>query len=121
MTKEHYKAKRALKSQNTNKLVNGQYEVGLLWKENADLPNNRWLAEKELHQLNNKILNNPKLKQKYAETLEKDLQNGYVRKVNQTKEQPDEKISFLPHHLVTNENKPEKVRRVANVCFRVSP
>ena len=30
------------------------------------------------------------------------------------KEQPDEKTSFLPHLPVTNENKPEKVRRVAN-------
>ena len=34
----------------TTKLVNGHYEAGLLWKENADLPNNRWLAEKQLHQ-----------------------------------------------------------------------
>ena len=50
--------------ENTTKLVNGHYEVGLLWKENADLPNNRWLAEKQLHQLNNKFSNNPELKQK---------------------------------------------------------
>ena len=62
--------------ENTTKLVHGHYEVGLLWKENANLPNNRWLAEKQLHQLNNKISNNPELKQKYEQTLEKDLQNG---------------------------------------------
>ena len=42
------------------------------------------------------------------------MQNGYVTKINQIKEQPDEKISFLPHHPVTNENKPGKLRRVAN-------
>ena len=107
--------KRALDNlENTTKLVNGHYEVGLLWKENADLPNNRCLAEKQLHQLNNKLSNNPELKQKYEETLEKDLQNGYVTKINQIKEQTDEKTSFLPHHPVTNENKPGKVRRVAN-------
>ena len=88
--------------ENTTKLVNVHYEVGLLWKENADLPNNIWLAEKQLHQLNNKLSNNPELKQKYEETLEKDLQNGYVTKINQIKKQPDKKTSFLPHHPVTN-------------------
>ena len=73
------------------------------------------LAEKQLHQLNNKLSNNPELKQKYEETLEKDLQNGYVTKINQIKEQAEEKTSFLHHPSpVTNENKPGKVRRVAN-------
>ena len=100
--------------ESTTKLVNGHYEVGLLWKENADLPNNRWLAETQLYQLNKQLSNNLELKQKYEETLEKDLKNGYVKKINQIKEQPDEKILFLPHHPVTNENKPGKVRRVAN-------
>ena len=42
------------------------------------------------------------------------MQNCSVRKIIQTKEQRDEKTSFLPHHPVTNENKPGKVRRVAN-------
>ena len=89
---------------NTTKLVIGLYEVGLLWKENADLPNNRWLAEKQLHQLNNKLSNNPELKQKYEETLKKELQNGHFRKINRIKEQPDEKNLFPPHHPVTNES-----------------
>ena len=66
------------------KLVNGHYEFGLLWKENADLPNNRWLAEKKLYQLNNKLSNNLELSQKYKETLEKDFQNDYVRNIIQT-------------------------------------
>ena len=51
---------------------------------------------------------------KNEETLEKDLKNGYVKKINQIKEQPDKKNWFLPHHPVTNENKPGKVRRDAN-------
>ena len=58
--------------ESTTKLANGHYEVGLLWKENADLSNNRWLAEKQLYQLNKKLSNNPESKQKYEETLEKD-------------------------------------------------
>ena len=89
--------KRALDNlENTTKLVNGHYEVGLLWKENADLPNNRWLAEKQLHQLNNKLSNNSELKQKYKETLEKDLQNGYVTKLIKLKNNQMKRLrSFL--------------------------
>ena len=45
--------------ENTTKLVNDHYEVVLLWKENADLPNNRWIAEQQLHQLDNNFPNNP--------------------------------------------------------------
>ena len=54
------------------------------------------------------------MKQKYEETLEKVLKNGYVKKINQIKERPDEKISFLPLQPATNENKPAKIRRVTN-------
>ena len=50
MSKNDKRAPDILES--TTKLVNGHYEVGFLWKENADLPNNRWLAEEQLYQLN---------------------------------------------------------------------
>ena len=63
---------------NTKQLIDGQ--IGLLWKENAKLPNNRWLAEKQLYQLNDKLSKNAQLKQMYKETLEKDLLNRYVTK-----------------------------------------
>ena len=35
--------------ENTTKIVNGHSEVGLLWKENSDLPNNRRFKEKQFH------------------------------------------------------------------------
>ena len=31
--------------ENTTQLIDGHYQVGFLWKENAKLPNNRWLAQ----------------------------------------------------------------------------
>ena len=64
--------------------------------------------------MNDKLSKNPQLKQLYEETLEKDLLNGYVAKVDSDTEDSDSIASLLPHHPVTNENKPGKVRRVAN-------
>ena len=57
----------------TTQLIVGHYQVGLLCKENAKLPNNRWLAEKQIHQLINKLSKNTQLKQMYEETIENDL------------------------------------------------
>ena len=55
--------KRALEIlDNTTQLIDGHYQVGLLFKENAKLPNPRWLAEKQLYQLNNKLSRNTQLK-----------------------------------------------------------
>ena len=76
--------------------------------------NNRWLAEKQLHQLNDKLSNNPELKQKYEETLEKDLQNGYVRKINQTKKNQMKKLQSLFNTSSLMRRNLEKVRRFAN-------
>ena len=35
----------------TTKIVDGHYQIGLLWKQGAFLRNNRWLAFKQLEQL----------------------------------------------------------------------
>ena len=93
--------------------ADGHYEIRLLWKENAKLPNNRWLAEKQLKQLNKKLSTKSDLQSKYEETLQKDLQNGYVVKVDPATDK-ETACSYLPHHPVSNENKPGKIRRVTN-------
>ena len=106
--------KRALEIlENTTQPIDGHYQVGLFWKENGKLPSNRWLAEKQLYQLNDKLSKNQQLKQIYEETLQKDLLNRYVAKGDSDTQDLDSIASFLPHHPVTNENKPRKVRRVA--------
>ena len=51
--------------ESTTKLVNGHYEIGLLWNDDVKLPNNRIVAElqlKSLQQLPNK---DPHLKNLY--------------------------------------------------------
>ena len=111
MSKNDEKAVQILES--TTNFSDGHYEIGLLWKENAKLPNNRWLAEKQLKQLNKKLSTKPDLQSKYEETLQKDLQNGYVVKVDPATDK-ETACSYLPHHPVSNENKPGKIRRVIN-------
>ena len=51
--------------------------------------------------------------QKYQETIDTDLQKGFIVKVDDSHEDSTGKW-YLPHHPVTNINKPGKVRRVLN-------
>ena len=97
----------------TTKIVDGRYQIGLLWKQGAFLPNNRWLAIKQPDQLDQKLSKNPILKEKYQATQDADLEKGYVVKLHDYESLTDN-VSSLPHHPATNENKPGKVRRVAN-------
>ncbi|XP_075241673.1 uncharacterized protein LOC142336649 [Convolutriloba macropyga] len=76
--------------ESTTKIVDGHYQIGLLWKQDQ------------------KLSRNPILKEKYQATLDADLEKGYVVKVHDS-ESLTENVSFLPHHPVTNENKPVKV------------
>ena len=55
----------------------------------------------------------PVFKEKYKETLQKDLQNGYVVKVYPCTDNT-KSVSYLPHQPVSNENKPRKIRRMTN-------
>ena len=91
----------------------GHYEVGLLWKENTKLPNNRWFAEKQLKRLKAKLFTKPVLKEKYEEILQKNFQNGYVVKIDPCTDNT-QFVSYLLHHPVSNENKPGKIRRMTN-------
>ena len=48
--------KRAIENlESTTKVVDGHYQIGPLWKQGAFLPNNRWLALKQLDQLDQKL------------------------------------------------------------------
>ena len=99
--------------QSTTRFIVDHYKVGLLWKENAKMPNNNWLAEKQLKQLKTKLSKKPVLREKYEENLQKDLQTGYVVKIDPCTENT-KSVSYRPHHSVSNKNKPGKIRRVPN-------
>ena len=94
----------------------GRYHVGMLWSsDEVKLPNNFFSAMVQLKSLEKRLSKDPVLYKRYAPTIQDDLDKGYVNKV----ESGDDKHCagrewYLPHHLVVNPNKPEKVRRVLN-------
>ena len=73
------------------------------------------VAKAQLDSLQRRLNKDIELKQLYEKTLGTDLEKGYVKSVLFSNPAP-EKILYLPHHPVTNPNKPGKVRRVANAA-----
>ena len=59
------------------------------------------------------------MKFKYTETIENDLQKGYIKKLeDQELVETDAREWYLPHHAVVHPHKPGKVRRVSDAAAR---
>ena len=116
-------SKRAIQIlQDTIHHIGDRYEIGLLWKQDSILENNSILensiypvAKAQLDSLQRRLNKDFELKQLYEKILETDLEKVCVKSVTFSNPAP-EKIWYLPHHPVTNSNKPGKVRRVANAA-----
>ena len=106
---------RALKllEENTTK-GNGRYKAGLLWKNNnITFPNNKPQAMKHLQAIERKLEKQPEVAAKYRATIDAYIAEGHARKLTTPEAAvPNERRWFLPHHAVTNPNKPGKVRVV---------
>ena len=114
--------KRALELlEKSTKLVDGHYEVGLpLAEDIATIENNYFSAHSQFCSLERRLQKDECLKQRYKETIIVDLQNGYVRKLdeNELEETRDERQWYVPHHPNKNPHKPEKVRRECNAASK---
>ena len=65
----------------TTSVVNGKYEVSLLWKnENPRLPNNLALAERSLQKLKKKFQRKPEYPEHYKSVMNNYDHKGYARK-----------------------------------------
>ena len=92
-----------------------RYKINLLWKNEIKLPNKYPVAKAQLLSLQKRLRKDPETMQLYEKSLTTDLENNYVKPV--TFQYPQlELLWYLPHHPVTNPNKPGKVRRVANAA-----
>ena len=105
--------KRALASMESSTThENGRYKLGLPWREgDCTLPNNLPLAHTRLNQLKRKLSKDPNLKQMYTATMNDYLEKGYAVEVSNP-DKATQRTWYLPHHPVTNVNKPGKVRVV---------
>ena len=90
------------------------YMSGLLWREeNPSLPNNYNMAKRRLQSLERKFENNPEIKERYAKSIEDDIEKGYVKKLSRDEVQCDSSVVwYLPHRFVINPKKPDRLRRV---------
>ena len=96
------------------KIVNGKYEVPMLWKQiDSRLPNNHKIALRRLRSLHKLFLENPDLFEKYKETINTHIKEAYARKMTkeETKNTSD-KTWYWPHHPVFHPQKLGKVRAV---------
>jgi hypothetical protein len=63
-------------------MVNGHYEVGMLWKsEETWLPDKRNMAAAQLRTLKRKLDKNAELRGKYKAFVDDYLEKGYARKL----------------------------------------
>ena len=100
--------------QETTVNKNSRYTVSLLWdSDDVLLTDNKNIALSRLFSLERKFTNNPQLVQRYKEAMEHYISKGHTTKLNQTHSEMTSRITnYIPHHTVTNVNKPNKVRIV---------
>ena len=99
----------AIKTLEQTTQFNGERcEVGLLWREEeVKLPINFYSAMGQLKSLELRLQKDETLKKRYQETIDTDVNAGYVRKVDQA-ELKDKLQWSLPHQPVINQHKPKR-------------
>ena len=107
---------RALKRLNDTVRHTGErYEIGLLWKEKVSLENNYPVAKAQNQSLEKKLSKDQLQKEMYQKTFETDIEKGFVKQVIFSSVAPS-RVWYLPHHPVTDPNKPGNVWRVSNAA-----
>ena len=89
------------------------YVSGLLWREQEpSLPNNYEMAKRRLQSLEKKFESCPEIRERYAKSIQDDIEKGYMKKLSEEEVQCDSKVIwYLPHRFVINPKKPDRLRR----------
>ena len=100
--------------QTTKKLEGEDAHVsGLLWRQDSSLPNKYDMAARRLK-------NDPEIKERYAKSIQDDIEKGYVRKLSEEEVCTDSKVTwYLPHRFVINSKKPDRLRRVYDASAKI--
>ena len=96
------------------KLVEGRYEVPMLWHDkNIKMPNNISLAKKRFSYLKKRLQADPKLYEHYRDTIQKYVDTGKARRMTEEEtSNTSNKTWYTPTHPVFHPNKPKP--RVVN-------
>lgn len=100
---------------------NGHYVVPMLWKSNVNLPESQHLANRRLNQICRRFQSSPDFFKMYQKNVTGHLENGFAEKLS--KEESEKRTDttwYVPHHGVTNVNKPGKVRMVFDAAAQSS-
>ena len=99
----------------------GHYVVPMLWKKDVDLVESKPLAERRLNQICRKFQSNPDFFEMYAKNISSYLEKGYIRKLSDEEALCRTATTwYIPHHGVTNVNKPGKVRMVFDAAAQIN-
>ena len=93
----------------------------MLWKKpKTSKRDTRHVALKRLEYLTRRFSRNPELYRHYSQGIQNYIQQGYARKLTQNEANAISPTTwYLPHHPVTNVNKPGKVRIVFDAAAKV--
>ena len=91
----------------TTRLVDGHYEVGMLWRNpNTQLPNSISVARRRFNALNKRLCNDEDFSNLYRENMNTYIERGYARKLMcHEVECLSPHTWYIPHHGVTHPNK----------------
>ena len=98
----------------TTSLKDGYFKLGLLWQvEHPQLPFSRKLTLKRFEYLEKKFTKNPEFAKIYKQQITEYIALGHARKLSENETATTTSITnYIPHHGVTNVNKPGKARVV---------
>ena len=97
----------------------GHYVVPMLWRNDVDLPESQTNAERRLNQICRKFQANPEFFKMYAQNISSYVEKGYIQKLSDEEAQEfSPNTWYIPHHGVTNVNKPGKVRIVFDAAAK---
>ena len=119
-SKEDRRAQELLES-TTTKLTGNRYQTGLLWKtdDTTPFPDSKVMATKRLHGTERRLVNDQEKAAAYQATIDAYVKKGHARKLS--REEARLRLPrrwFLPHHAVTNPNKPGRFRMVFDAAAR---
>ncbi|XP_055633594.1 uncharacterized protein LOC129773943 [Toxorhynchites rutilus septentrionalis] len=120
LSKEEERAQHLLEQ--TTKRVNDHFETGLLWKkDDIHLPDSYPMAVRRLQCLERKLDKDPALHENFHRQIQEYQDKGYAHRVTPEELQKANpaRTWFLPLGVVTNPNKPGKVRVVWDASAKV--